>query len=159
MAQPRFRRLNKIDFTRFTTSSPLSSSTASDEECTDPAAQLRVLRAMDFSHLTELHLSGCAALADVTLAEAVLHLAASLRILDLARCNNLVHIVGNVLETCMALEELRVSDMQGLELVRIETPWSARLRVVQFHRCWALRAMHITSQDLEHVSVLSCTYQ
>jgi hypothetical protein len=96
VAQPRFRRLNKIDFTRFATSS-LSSSSSDEErkekrenaECTEPAAQLRVLRAMDFSHLTELHLSGCAALTDATLAEAVLHLAASLRILDLARCNSL----------------------------------------------------------------------
>lgn len=58
----------------------------------------------------------------------------------------------------MALEELRVADMQGLELVRIEAPWAARLRVVQFQRCWALRAMHLNSQDLERVSVISCTY-
>ena len=104
VAQPRFRRLNKIDFARFA---------SFGDDARDHAAQLCVLRALDFSHLTELHVTACGALDDAVLAEVVLAGAGSLRILDIARCHALVRISGTALRACTGLEVLRVAEMYG----------------------------------------------
>lgn len=111
---------------------------------------------MDFSNLTQLHISACAALSDAVLASAVLALASSLRILDLARCHNLVRIASSAMEGCTVLEEIRASEMHGLEAVKIEG--AARMRVVVLQRCWTLRAVRVSCPELERVSVVHCNY-
>lgn len=180
IAQPRFRRLNKIDFTRFSshTTDPLNNRTnndnnngiinnnnnnnnngqSNDSNNFHESSQLAVLRSMDFSHLTELHLSACAALTDDALANAVLAHAHSLRILDLVRCHNLVRIDGAALDACAGLEELRVCEMHGLEAIRIEAPCAARLRVVVAQRCLALRVVSVHCPELERVSLVQCMH-
>lgn len=90
VAQPRFRRLNKVDFARF----------ATGDDAKDRASQLSVLHTMDFSHLSELHISACGALDDAALADVVLNSAGSLRILDIAKCHSLTRIGGASLATC-----------------------------------------------------------
>ncbi len=147
IAQPRFRRLNKIDFARFTTGSVEL----------DNTAQLGVLRAMDFSHLTELHLSGCSALDDYTLPAVVLAIASSLRTLDVSRCHNITRISDSTLQLCSGLEELHFTEMFGLEHVRLETSRGLRVKSLGMQRCWALRTLFVTVADeLERISVIQC---